>query len=114
MTADQETLLSLQNLVILRRGLDLAGTPAEELSELDRRIDKFRRKLPGRVVSAFDRAAQQHSNAVTVVADGECQGCHERVSRQALAQVTRPNGAAQCDHCGRLLVEERGAPDYVA
>lgn len=110
-----QLLLQLEELVLLRQGLGLVGSSADDwnFADLDKRIEKLRRSLPGRVLSVYDRLARQYPDVVTVIADGVCQGCHGEVSTQVAALAGRSSTIPQCEHCGRFVLTERDAPDYV-
>lgn len=111
-----QLLLQLEELVLLRRGLELVGPNVEgpRFEALDRRINKLRRRLPGRTLSHYDRLARQYPDVVTVIADGVCQGCQGEVSTQPAVVASRSNEILQCGHCGRFIVAQHDAPDYVA
>jgi predicted nucleic acid-binding Zn-ribbon protein len=113
MSKNHELLLSLEDLTVFRRSLELAGTPDDDFEELDNRINDLRRKVPGELLSAFDRLTRQYPDEFSVLRDGICQGCQERVSNRLALQASRSNELAQCNHCGRLLLREELTPDYV-
>ncbi len=116
MNKNLELLLQLEELALLRRGLQQAGPLAEEAdpAELNDRINRLRRKLPGPVLSEFDRLARRYANIVTVVANNICQGCQEELSPRLARQVAHAHQLAQCEHCGRFLILQENAPDYIS
>lgn len=115
MSPNLQLLLQLDELALLRKGLELVGPSGEDsgFGDLDERIDKLRRRLPGRVLSLYDRLARQYPDVVTVIADGVCQGCQSAVSTRLAALVGRSKEILQCEHCGRLVIAKQNSPDYV-
>ena len=115
MNKNVELLLKLDELVLQRKGLDLANPRVEQLNfaGLDKKIDELRRQLPGPLISTYDKLARQWPDPVTVVVDGVCQGCQQEVSTRLAVLAARSIDLLQCEHCGRFVVGERNAPDYV-
>lgn len=116
MNKNFELLLRLDGLVLLRKGLELAGPYVDEpgFEYLDERIDKLRRQLPGRLLSLYDRMMRQHPDVLTVIADGVCQGCQREVSTRLAILASHSTDILQCEHCGRLIIARQNAPDYVS
>lgn len=115
MNKNLELLLTLDELVLLRKGLELSGPCIEEpgFEYLDEKIDKLRRQLPGQLLSTYDRLARQFPDPITVIADGVCQGCQQEVPTRLAVLAARSANALQCEHCGRFIVARQNAPDYV-
>jgi predicted nucleic acid-binding Zn-ribbon protein len=110
-----ELLLQLEGLVLVKRGLQLAGPQAEALGldHLEEKINRLRRQVPGPVLSLFDQLARQYADPLTALADGVCQGCHQPLPPRHRRRAVHSNGLLQCAHCGRLLFAAEEAPDYV-
>jgi predicted nucleic acid-binding Zn-ribbon protein len=115
MNRDLQTLLSLDDLVLMRRGLKLAAADgAQPDSEiLDQRINRLRRQVPGRVLSLYDHLSRRYPDVVTTIVGGVCQGCHAEISSRLAAEAAQSEGIVQCEHCGRLIVNQRQVPDFV-
>ena len=113
MSKNHDLLLSLEDLTVFRRGLEMAGTPDEDIEQLDQRINCLRRKVPGQLLSAFDKLTRQYPDVFSVLRNGICQGCQEKVAYRLVEQAGRTNEVLQCNHCGRLLLREDSTPDYV-
>ncbi|MCZ7638889.1 MAG: hypothetical protein M5U12_24245 [Verrucomicrobia bacterium] len=86
MNKSVELLLQLEGLGLVRKSLRLAGPQADALglSQVEARINKLRRKVPGRVLSLFGELTQRYPDPVSAVADGRCQGVSSR-SRSSAA-----------------------------
>ena len=116
MNPNSQLLLQLEELVLQRRGLELAGPHGDQASfeDLDEKIQKLRQRLPGRLLSIYDRLARQRQDVLAVIADGICQGCQREVSRRLALLATRSNDIVQCEHCGRFIINKQTGPDYVS
>jgi predicted nucleic acid-binding Zn-ribbon protein len=116
MNPNLRLLLDLEELVLLRRGLELTGPYIEVpgCEHLDEKIAKLRRRVPGRLLSLYDRLARQYLDVVTVMADGICQGCQREVSTRLAILAARSNDILQCNHCGRFIIAKQNAPHYVS
>jgi predicted nucleic acid-binding Zn-ribbon protein len=114
MNKNLELLLKLDELVLLRKWLELSGSYIEEpgFEYLDERIDKLRRQSPGQLLSTYDTLACQYCDPVTVLADGICQGCQQEVSTRLAVLAARSTSVLQCEHCGRFIMARQNAPDY--
>ena len=115
MNKNIELLLKLDELVLRRKGLELAGSDLEppNFECLDRKIDSLRRRLPGSLISTYDKLVRQSPDPVTVIADGVCQGCQQEVSTRLAVLAARSTNILRCEYCGRIVVAQRNAPDYV-
>jgi predicted nucleic acid-binding Zn-ribbon protein len=109
-------LLELEDLAVMRKGLELTGPDADQarLNYLDQRITRLRRQVAGEVLSRFDRLAQQYPDPLAQVAANVCQGCHQAVPARLAAAVERSNQLGQCEACGRFLYAQGQAPDYLS
>jgi predicted nucleic acid-binding Zn-ribbon protein len=116
MNPNLQLLLELEGLVLLRGGLELAGPYIEEpgFEYLDEKIEKLRHRLPGRLLSLYDRLARQYPDVLTVITDGICQGCQCEVSARLAILAVRSSDILQCEHCGRLIIAKQNTPDYVS
>ena len=116
MPKNLQLLLELEELALFRRGLSLLGPGLEDadLDYLDQRIQKLRRKLPGELLSRYDRLFRRYSDAVAVVSDGVCQGCHGELSPRLGARLAAAREPLECEHCGRFIFAEQNAPPYIA
>lgn len=115
MSKTLELLLQLEGLMLVKRGLQLAGPKAGAVGVeyLDTKINKLRRQVPGQVLSRFDKVARQYADPIAALADGVCQGCDESLSARFRQPFAHSNHIPQCEHCGRLLFAAQDAPDYV-
>jgi predicted nucleic acid-binding Zn-ribbon protein len=108
-----ETLLRLDGLVLTRKGLELTGNPIGSggLDELDKEIEKLRRRLPSRVVSRFDRLARKYADPLSLLTDDVCQGCQRCISKRVALLASRSHEVFPCEHCGRLVFARTDASD---
>ncbi len=115
MNKSLQNLLRLDGLVLTRKGLELTGCPLSEgaLDDLDREIDKLRRRLPPAVISQYDRLARKYSDPLATLTGDVCHGCQQRVSRRRALLAGHTHRLFQCEHCGRLIFAATHAPDYV-
>ncbi len=115
MNPDLGKLLSLDDLTLTRRGMEFtdaeAGSGRRRL--LDERIARLRRKMPGELLSVYDRLARRFPDVVTVISDGECQGCRQQVSVRLAILSVRSEKLLQCEHCGRFVMNPQNVPDYL-
>jgi|GEM_PF-1941316 predicted nucleic acid-binding Zn-ribbon protein len=111
-----ELLLQLEGLVLLKKGLHLAGPRIQVmgLEGLGEKIQELRRQVPGKVLSLHDKLARQYADPLTALVNGVCQGCHQKISHGLHCQTASPQRLLQCEHCGRLLYVQSQAPDYVS
>jgi len=109
-------LLELEDLALMRKGLELTGSRGEQARRdyLDQRIAKLRRQVPGELLSRYDRLTQQYPDPLVPVVANVCQGCHEAVPARVAAAVERSNRLEQCEGCGRFLYAQGQAPDYLS
>jgi predicted nucleic acid-binding Zn-ribbon protein len=109
------TLLRLDGLVLTRKGLELAGNPSRNggFDDLDKEIQKLRRRLPPGVLSRYDRLARRYADPVAILTGDVCQGCEQEISRPIAVRADRSREVFQCEHCGRLVFAQHQAPDYV-
>jgi predicted nucleic acid-binding Zn-ribbon protein len=110
-----QALLQLDGLVLTRKGLKLIGNPIRKggLDDLDKAIDKLRRRLPSGVVSRYDRLARKYADPLSLLTGDVCQGCQRQVSKRIAVLADRAHDVFQCEHCGRLIFARTNAPDYV-
>jgi len=110
-----ELLLQLEELVLQREAISSAGGlhPQDDQEAMDRKIRKLRCRLPGPVLSEYDRLSRVFADVVSVVADGVCQGCRMRIPRRLVGQLEQFSEVFHCPHCGRFLLAEEDAPDFV-
>ena len=115
MNKNLQTLLRLDGLVLTRKGLELTGSQlsVETLDDLDREIDKLRRRLPPAVISQYDRLTQKYSDPLAMLTGDVCHGCQQRVTRRRALVASHTHRLFQCEHCGRLVFAATHAPDYV-
>jgi predicted nucleic acid-binding Zn-ribbon protein len=116
MNPNLQLLLELEGLVLLRNGLESAGPYIEDpgFEYLDEKIEKLRHRLPGRLLSLYDRLARQYPDVLTVITDGICQGCQREVSARLAILAARSSDILECEHCGRFIIAKQNAPDYVS
>ena len=115
MNKNLQNLLRLDGLVLTRKGLELTGSQlsAGALDDLNREIDKLRRRLPAEVISQYDRLTQKYSDPLAALTGDVCQGCQQRVSRRRALIASHTHRLFQCDHCERFIFAASHAPDYV-
>jgi predicted nucleic acid-binding Zn-ribbon protein len=109
-------LLELEELVMLREGVECTSAPGEEpgVENLLEKIEKIRRRVPGSLLSEYDKLARVYLDTVSIVSGGMCQACEGRVSGRLYHLVEQSSQVVQCEHCGRFLMTPEAAPDYVA
>jgi len=110
-----QTLLRLDGLVLMRKGLELAGQDSGKprFDDLDKEIQKLRRQLPPSALSLYDRLAQRYADPLSPLEDRICQGCRQQVSKRLAALASRSRELRHCEHCGRLIFAKEHTPDYV-
>jgi len=115
MNKNLQTLLRLDGLGLTRKGLELTGNPISKgsLDDLDKEIEKLRRRLPPAVVSRYDRLARKYADQLSMLTGDVCHGCQQRISRRVAVLASRPHEVLECEHCGRLIFARTNAPDYV-
>jgi predicted nucleic acid-binding Zn-ribbon protein len=115
MNKSVQTLLRLEGLVLTRKALELAGNKITNGSfeVLGEEIEKLRRQLPPPVLSLYDRLARRYHDPVSMLIEGVCEGCRQKVSKLLAVLNDRSHKVLQCEHCGRLIFPRKHAPDYV-
>ena len=110
-----QTLLRLDGLGLTRKGLELTGNPIQKggFDDLDKEIEKLRRRLPPAVVSRYDRLARKYADPLSMLTGDVCHGCQRQISRRVALLAGRSHEVLQCEHCGRLIFARTNAPDYV-
>lgn len=116
MNKNLELLLQLEELLLLRKAKALGGPLFGKAAceELDAKIGRLRRRVPGLILSQFDNLTKAHANALATVSNQVCQGCHQEIARSLLYVLSQPNQILHCPHCGRFLLAEDHAPDFIA
>ena len=99
----------------MRKGLELAGQNGgkPDCGNLDKEILKLRRHLSPSVVSLYDRLARRYADPVSMLTEGVCEGCQQKVSKPLAVTNDCSHKVLQCEHCGRLIFPRQHAPDYV-
>ena len=115
MNKSLQTLLRLDDLVLTRKGLELAGNQIRNGSfdDLNKEIEKLRRRLPPVVLSRYDRLSRRCADPLAILTGDVCQGCQRTISRRIAVRADRSQEVFQCEHCGRLIFARTHAPDYV-
>jgi hypothetical protein len=89
-------LLELEELVMLRESVECTSAPGEEpgVENLLEKIDKIRRRVPGSLLSEYDKLARAYSDTVSIVSGGVCQACEGRISGRLyhLVGTVEPGG----------------------
>ncbi len=116
MNKDLELVLRLQELELLRKRLELAGSCVEEpgFDFLDTKIERVRRQLPGSVVSKYDALKQKSPDIAAAIFRDTCHACGEQIPSRVILLVDRSNQLLDCPYCGRFLYSQERAPDYIA
>lgn len=111
-----ELLLELEELILLQKGRAVRGSLFGESAceELEAKMNRLRRRVPGRILSQFDKLTKAHANAVVTVSGQVCQGCHQEVARSLMQMLGQRNQIVHCPHCGRFLLANDHAPDFIA
>ena len=115
MNTNLQTLLRLDGLGLTRKGLELTGKPISKgsLDDLDKEIEKLRRRLPPAVLSRYDLLVRKYADPLSMLTGDVCHGCQQRISRRVAVLASRSHEVLQCEHCGRLIFARTNAPDYV-
>jgi predicted nucleic acid-binding Zn-ribbon protein len=115
MNKSLQMLLRLEGLTLTRTGLELASrdNAKRRFAELDHEIQKLRRRLPGEVLSIYDRQSRRYPDPVSVLIEQVCQGCRQRNAKPRVVLTSRSEPILQCEHCGRLVFAAEHAPDYL-
>jgi predicted nucleic acid-binding Zn-ribbon protein len=110
-----QLLLQLEDLVLLRETVTSTGTLHRQvdLNYFDFKIRRLRCQLPGPILSEYDRLSGVFADVVSVVGDGVCQGCRREIPRRLASQLKECSQMLHCPNCGRFLLAEEHAPDFV-
>jgi predicted nucleic acid-binding Zn-ribbon protein len=95
--------------------LELTGNPIRKggLEDLDKEIEKLRRRLPPAVLSHYDGLTQKYADPLSLLNGDVCQGCQHQVSKRATLLAGCSPRLFYCEHCGRFIFVRANAPDYV-
>ncbi len=75
------------------------------LQGLEGQMQQLRRCINPDVLKAYDRLAPSHANdALALVKDHICRGCHTRVTKQTENLLMRAAEIVYCHSCGRMLM----------
>jgi predicted nucleic acid-binding Zn-ribbon protein len=115
MNGNLQLLLRLQELSLLHQALALAGASVEQagLDNLEERIERVRRQLPGPILSQYDAASLRYLETMAAVSQKVCHACEGEISVRLVAQLSQPNRSQSGPHCGRLLYQHEHGPDYL-
>ena len=99
----------------MRKGLELVSQDVckPDFDDLDKEILKLRRHLSPSVISLYDRLSRRYADPVSMLTEGACEGCRQKVSKPIAVLNDRSHKVLQCEHCGRLIFPRNHAPDYV-
>ncbi len=90
---------------------------AQEVAELERKVEGLRERLPRRIVALFDRLDERLGGAPLAMvrsaerpgkgpAEWHCGACNYRVRPQVVVQIRNEGTLVQCDSCKRILYME--------
>lgn len=115
MNKSLQTLLRLDDLVLTRKALELAGNKATngDFGYLNEEIEKLRRRLAPSVMSRYDRLARRYADPLSMLTGDVCNGCQGDISKRTEERANPSQEVLQCEHCGRLIFSTKQAPDYV-
>jgi predicted nucleic acid-binding Zn-ribbon protein len=110
-----QLLLQLEELVLQRETVTSTGAlhGQVDLNDINVKIRKLRCQLPGPVLSEYDRLSRSFADVVSVLGDGVCQGCQREIPHRLANQIKRSHQMLHCPNCGRFLLAEENAPDFV-
>ena len=110
-TVAEEKLESLKkNLEVKKEELKeiIANTEKQE-KNLHKDSEKARKKIEDRYLKAYDKIRSTFRNglAVVTVARDACGGCFNRIPPQQQIEISMRKNIMGCEHCGRILVDEK-------
>lgn len=111
-----QLLLRLQELDLLKRGLELAISRASEnrFEAITETSARLRRQVPGLLLSDYDAVAHTLLDPMSAVANARCSACGCSVTRRVVAQIERGAGVHRYPRCGRFLYFAERAPEYLS
>ncbi|MBI2927046.1 MAG: hypothetical protein HYY24_15230 [Verrucomicrobia bacterium] len=103
MNAVMDHLLALQQ-------LELQQVKADP--EREKQVLALRAKIPGPVLTHFDRMLARGKKGVAVLRHGVCSGCHLQVPVSVTGALAFGQDVQLCDNCGRYLYLPADEPIY--
>jgi predicted nucleic acid-binding Zn-ribbon protein len=90
---------------LMRILIELQSLEFEETiqPDVEARIAKLRAKIPGPVLSHYDRLGDQGKKGVALLLNQTCTGCHMRVPVAVVFDLKHAEDVCLCDNCGRYL-----------
>ncbi len=81
----------------------------KEEEKLRKKSDKARKKIEERLLKAYNKitGACRNGLAVVTVQRDACGGCFNKVPPQLILEIGMRKKIIVCEHCGRILVDER-------
>lgn len=81
----------------------------KEEEKLRKKSDKAKKKIEDRLMKAYHKIRETYRNglAVVTVARDACGGCFNKVPPQLQLEIGMHKKIIVCEHCGRILVDER-------
>ena len=81
----------------------------KEEEKLRKKSEKAKKKIEDRLLKAYSkiRGAYRNGLAVVTVARDACGGCFNKVPPQLQLEIGMHKKIIVCEHCGRILVDER-------
>ena len=81
----------------------------KEEAKLIKESDKARKNIEDRVLLSYDKIRKTYRNglAVVTVSRGACGGCFNRIPPQLQIEIGIMKNMIACEHCGRVLIDEK-------
>jgi predicted nucleic acid-binding Zn-ribbon protein len=97
-----------ENLTLKKQELSkIIKTTEKEEDKLNKRRDKYIKKIEPRLLKSYDRVRKAYRNGLGVVTveRDSCGGCYNKIPLQLQAEINKRKKIIHCEHCGRVLVD---------
>jgi predicted nucleic acid-binding Zn-ribbon protein len=104
---------TMKNLMDNLRALqDLEFQNPHRLPEQEKRIQRFREKIPNQILGHYDRLMARGKKGLAAVRNQVCTGCHMRVPIGTITTIMHGTDIQLCENCGRYLYLPQDEPVY--
>ena len=84
----------------------LHETHADEITELKGAREEVLSQIGGDLLKKYQHIRTAYNDAVVKVRKGACSGCYRAITPQTIVEMRRNEQIFNCEHCGRILVDE--------
>lgn len=82
---------------------ELSSDQNEETTGLIKRRTSLAAKLPGDILTNYERIREYHKDVVVALRKGSCSGCFNALPPQKAVEMRTYKQITFCEHCGRFL-----------